>query len=64
MKRASYREAVQWIAVNDEPTDRDPEDIAYYISTVLISDIFGVTPERVARDVVRARERMDKEDSW
>lgn len=55
MKRASYREGVKWIAENDEPLDRDPESIAGLISVLLLADLFGVEPERVAKDVLRAR---------
>ena len=55
MKRASYREAVAWIAWNDEPTEDDEEVVAGSISVILIADIFGVEPARVARDVVRHR---------
>jgi len=60
VKRASYREAVQWIASNDAPGDDDAlevEAVRGYISTCLVADLFGVEAERVARDVVRARER-------
>lgn len=57
MKRASYREAVRWIAVNDEPTDTDSDSIAGYISTLLIADIFDVEPSKVANDVLRERNR-------
>jgi len=57
MKRASYREAVQWIADNDEPEDRDVEAIAGYVSTLLIADLFDVEPERIARDVAKYRAR-------
>jgi hypothetical protein len=55
MKRASYREAVAWIAQNDEPEDGDADNVAGYISTTLVADIFGVDQERVGRDVVRYR---------
>jgi hypothetical protein len=52
LKRASYREAVEWIAGNDEPSNPDVEEL---LSVALIADIFGTTPERVARDVLRFR---------
>lgn len=55
MKRASYREGVSWIAWNDEPEDGDPENVAGYISTGLLADIFHVERERVAEDIVRYR---------
>jgi hypothetical protein len=58
MKRASYRHAIAWVADNDDPTERDPGEVAYQISSLLVADIFGVEPERVGRDVVRFRHRL------
>ena len=58
MKRASYREACAWIALNDDAATGDSEEtISGYISTLLIADLFAVEPERVARDIARARRR-------
>jgi hypothetical protein len=60
MRRASYREAIDWIAQNDSPADigaNDPERVGELVSCVLIASIFGVEPERVGRDVVRCRIR-------
>lgn len=53
--RASYRHAIAWIALNDEPGDSDVEVIQSYISTLLVADIFGKEPEAVARAIVRYR---------
>ena len=55
MRRASYRAGVEWIAANDEPLGLDPESIAGYISTMLLADLFGVEPARVATDILRKR---------
>jgi hypothetical protein len=60
MKRASYREGVALVALNDEPTDMDPESVATYISTQLLADLFGVEPARVAKDILRIREKEAK----
>lgn len=57
MKRASYRDAIDFIALNDEAAERDPELVAGFVTVVLVASIFGVEPERVAKDVVRYRER-------
>jgi hypothetical protein len=59
MKRPGYREAVRWIAANDEPTDLDAFNVAGYLTTVLVADLFGVDAERVAGDVVKLREADD-----
>lgn len=56
LKRASYREAVEWIALNDEPSNPDVEEL---LSVALIADIFGATTERVAADIIRYREQND-----
>lgn len=63
MKRASYRDGVAWIALNDEGGSDDrlnAEVISGYISTLLLADLFSVEPERVAADVVAYRDRSDK----
>ena len=57
MKRASYREAVEWIAWNDEPDEREVDVVIGYASVVLIADIFRVEHRKVAEDVVRKREK-------
>lgn len=56
MKRASYRLAVEYIAMNDEPTIRDADAMTAYATVQLISEIFDVPALRVGRDVVRYRE--------
>lgn len=69
-KRPSYREAVQWIALNDNAgDDRVPagcrdgqlqrkviDSIAGYISTLLVADLFGAEPLLVATDIFRERQ--------
>ena len=65
MKRASYREAIRWIAEMDSPGDDgalDPETASSLVSSVLVADIFGVPSERVGKDVVAVRKRLEKED--
>ena len=70
-KRASYTDGVSWIALNDNAGDDDPTkcgtdgaaqaamraNIAGYVSTLLLADLFGAEPERVAHDIFRARAR-------
>jgi hypothetical protein len=57
MKRASYRDGIAWIALNDEPTEMDAQVVGGFISTILLADLFGVEPARVAEDVVRYRHK-------
>lgn len=64
MNRASYRFGVAWIALNDEVGSEDAlneEVVASYISSALLADLFGVLPQRVARDVIRYRRQQAKE---
>lgn len=58
-KRASYRYGVAWIAENDEPNILDADQVVGYISTLLLADLFGKDPDRVAADIVRYRERSE-----
>lgn len=58
MKRASYRDAVAWVAVNDSAADgADLEVVESYISTILVADIFDVEVSKVAADVVAYRKK-------
>ena len=57
MKRASYREAIAWIAEMDESAERDTEVMEGVATVILVADLFGVTTARVAHDVVRRREK-------
>jgi hypothetical protein len=61
MKRASYRNAVAWIALNDETTEIDPQEIRGFISVVLVADLFDVDALKVASDVVRYRMKQCNE---
>lgn len=54
MKRASYRDAIQWLAGNDDTSWLDEAD-GLSIAAGLVADLFGVDAERVRRDATRAR---------
>jgi hypothetical protein len=55
MATKGYKFAVGWIAVEDEPTDLDPESVKYMISVCLVADLFGKNVEAVANDVIKVR---------
>jgi hypothetical protein len=57
-RNPTITEAYEWIALNDEPDELDPEVVAETISVQLIADIFGRTPEHVGRKVVNLRKSM------
>jgi hypothetical protein len=63
VKRASYREAIRWIAYNDSAADDgalNPTTVSELVSAVLVADLFGVTTTKVGEDVVRERRREFK----
>jgi fructose-1,6-bisphosphatase len=59
MKRASYREAIAWIAHNDNAgNDDSEEDVAGYVTVGLVADLFGKTDAEVAAAVMRIRRKL------
>ncbi len=61
MKKPTYQEAVAWIADEDSPGDEgDAEEISGYLTACLVADLFDVTSEKVARDVVALRKAKRK----
>lgn len=60
-RRASYREGVEYVAMNDEPTLLDPEWLLGQPTIQLLSILFGKTDDQVAADVVRFRRKQMKE---
>lgn len=55
MKRASYTDAVRWIARNDEPEEIEIDYVENMISALLIADLFEKNPTEVAKDIVAER---------
>ncbi len=53
---ARYRDAVQWIASNDDQDLGDPAEGGFLVSIQLIADLFGREAETVAADVRRRRD--------
>jgi len=57
---ASYRHAIRWIAINDEPGESGESDVynvESQISTLLVADIFGKEPEAVAKAILAVRKK-------
>lgn len=55
----SYKSAVEWIALNDNPGVAElPETLEGYLTVALVADLFGVDLKRVAEDVANFRERQ------
>lgn len=54
--RPTYRAAIEWIAINDSPGDAEPEEaLRGYLTVALVADLFGLSCERVAKDVAALR---------
>jgi hypothetical protein len=65
MKRASYRDAIDWIARNDGAGDADALDArecGSLLSAVLVADIFDVPSDKVGADIARRRAAIDALD--
>lgn len=52
-----YQYGVEWIAVNDEPSEMATEVVKDQISTILLADLFYKEPEEVAEDIIKVRKR-------
>lgn len=55
-KSTLYRKGVEWIALNDEPSELDQETVSNQISTLLLADLFGIHEIAVADDIIEVRE--------
>jgi hypothetical protein len=56
MKRAGYRAAIEWIALNDNLGDDESEDVLEgYLTVAMVADLFGAETSRVAADVAKYR---------
>lgn len=62
-KRASFTQAVKWIAFNDEPGEKDEQQIADSVTVMLIADIFGRPAQEVGRRVLRERIADEKREA-
>ncbi len=58
MKRAGYRQGIEWIALNDDPLVMDFEDISCQISVCLLADLFGKEAREVGLAVLAFRRKQ------
>jgi hypothetical protein len=62
-KRASYQEAIDWIAYNDDTEwaeyEGDDSLGTLSVTAMLVADLFGKTWEQVRTDMRRALERKN-----
>lgn len=60
MKRPSYKEAIEYIALNDSPGDEgalNPEDCSGLVTSQLVSAIFHIDSKKVGKDVAIFRKK-------
>lgn len=50
-----YQDAIEWIALNDQPTIHTAREMERFISVCLIADIFGYTRKATAVRVIEYR---------
>lgn len=61
MIRASYRKAIEYVALNDEPRFTQVDEVIGMATVQLVSEIFGVEDTRVTEDVLKFRSKyLDK----
>lgn len=63
-KRASYREAIEWIALNDgagDPGWLDEESVSNQVTVCLIADLFDKKQEEIGKAVVTYRKKHSEE---
>jgi hypothetical protein len=62
VKRASYRAGIEWIALNDNAAEQDTAaQIAGYISSLLLADLFDVESSKVGEDVFYLRRKIARD---
>lgn len=55
--RPSIKRAVEWIAYNDEPRDRDVNTVSELLTVLVVADMFDVEPEVIAKKIVNLRKK-------
>jgi hypothetical protein len=53
MKRASYKEAITWLAVNDDTFWLIEDNSCLSVTAALVSDLFGVSEEKMTKDLIK-----------
>ena len=59
-KRPGYREAIEWIAHNDDCTWLDDEYPALSVPLALVADLWGKSEDEATRDLRRKIAKLEK----
>ena len=62
MKRPSYREAIRWMAYNDDTEWVEDDEPFPSVTAAIIADLFDVDTDRVTADLRRQLTKMQKEN--
>jgi hypothetical protein len=62
MKRPGYREAIFWIAANDDTEWLRDEDPILSVTAALVQDLFGAETGRLITDLRRAVAKREASD--
>lgn len=60
MKRPSYKEAIFWLAANDDCYWLLDEEPIISVSAALVQDLFGVETEKLFKDIRKKWEEVHK----
>ncbi len=55
LRSPQLKEALSWLARNDEPRCLDASKITEQLSVAMISDLFGCSKKQIARELIRIR---------
>jgi hypothetical protein len=55
---AGIRQAIEWIAENDQTAETDWTEMEDFVSVVLVADLFDKDPAEVARRVIKKRKEI------
>ena len=61
MRRPGYREAVEWIALNDDTEWLDADIPIISVTAAMVRDLYGVKDDRLFRDI-RAADQKHREE--
>lgn len=59
-KRPSYREALDWIAMNDDTEFMNEEDAPLSVTVTLVADLWGKDDETIRHDMLLAIRRDNR----
>lgn len=53
--RPSLKAAIEWVALNDDPSEMDQEVVIETITVGMLADLYGKTTSEISRRIVKIR---------